>query len=121
MTLRHRVIRALEAAGAAWPADMSAALPLSGAAVQCETLHRAGLVCDVVRDDALMLRNAKLMVLLCTAAGWDGHEADRWVAQELTAARQQARASIKIVGALTLTLSVDHPPRLVVLTIEERV
>lgn len=121
MTLRHRAIRAFEQAGGAWPADEGAALPLGGAAVQCETPHRAGLVCDVVQDTALMLRNAKLMVLLCSAAGWDEQAANTWIAQELIAAKKQARASVKIVGALTLALSVDHPPRLVVLKIEERV
>ena len=106
MTLRHRVIRAFEQAGAIWPPDEALALPLGGAAVQCETLHKAAIVCDVVQDAALMLRNAKLMVLLCDAAGW--RESDPWIARELRAAQQQVRRSIKMVGALTLTLSIDR-------------
>lgn len=121
MTLKQRTIRAFEQAGASWPDDDALALPLGGAAVQCETPHTAGLVCDVVNDDTLMLRNAKLMVLLCIAAGWDEKEADAWIARELRAAKVRARKSIKMVGALTLTLSIDRPPRLIVLKIEGRV
>lgn len=120
MTLKHRVIRAFEQAGAIWPDEDGLAVSLGGAAVQCETPHQAGLVCDVVQDTALMLRNAKLMVLLCVAARWDEQSADAWIARELIAAKKQARHSIKMVGALTLTLTVDFPPRLVVLKIEER-
>ena len=119
MTLKLRTIRAFEAIGARWPDDDSLALALGGAAVQCESDHTAGIVCDVMPDTALMLRNAKLMVLLCNAAGWE--ESDPWIARELRAARTQARRSVKMVGALTLTLSVDWPPRLIMLKIEERV
>lgn len=117
MTLKVRTIRAFTEAGVQWPDDDTLAVPLRGCAIQCRDDHTAAIVCDVVNDAALMLRNAKLMVLLCTAAGWDG---DRWVARELRAAKKQARESIKLVGRLRLTLSVDHPPRLIVLKIEER-
>lgn len=120
MTLRSRTIRAFEQAGAAWPDDASMALPLRGAAVQCVDEHTAGIVCDVVQDTDLMLRNAKLMVFLCKAAGWEEKAADQWVARELLAAKNKARESIKMQGRLRLTLSVDHPPRLIVLKIEER-
>lgn len=118
MTLKLRTIRAFEQAGAVWPEDDTQALALGGAAVQCESDRTAGLVCDVVGDADLMLRNAKLMVLLCAAAGWK--EADPWIARELRAAKMGARKSVKMVGALTLTLAIDHPPRLIVLKIEER-
>lgn len=120
MTLKANIIRAFTEAGAVWPDDDALALPLRGAAVQCENDYIAAIICDVVRDTDLMLRNAKLMVLLCTAAGWDGDEADKWVARELLAAKNKARESVKMVGKLRLTLSVDHPPRLIVLKIEER-
>lgn len=119
MTLKARIIRAFTDAGAVWPDDDSLALPLRGAAVQCENDHTAAIVCDVVQDTPLMLRNAKLMVFLCTAAGWDEKEADKWVARELRAAKNKARESVKMQGNLRLTLSVDHPPRLIVLKIEE--
>jgi len=119
MTLKLRTIRAFEQAGATWPDDDTQALALGGAAAQCESDHTAGLICDVVNDADLMLRNAKLMVLLCDAAGWRG--SDPWIARELRAAKAGARRSVKMVQGLTLTLSVDHPPRLIVLKIEERV
>lgn len=121
MTLKARIIRAFTEAGAVWPDDDALALPLRGAAVQCEHEHTAAIICDVVQDTDLMLRNAKLMVLLCTAAGWEEKAADQWVARELRAAKNKARESIKWVGKLSFTISVDWPPRLIVLKIEERV
>lgn len=120
MTLRHRMIRAFEQAGVRRAAEEGAAIPLKGAAIQCESLHRATLICDVVQDTELMLRNARLMVFVLGVAGWDEAAADKWVARELIAAKNQARESVKREGALTITLTVDHPPRLIMLKVEEQ-
>jgi len=121
LPLRTRVRTAFTNAGVVWPADRSRAIPLGGAALQCKTMRQAALVCDVVNDnDALMLRNAKLMVLLCMAAGMSNDEADKWVAAELIAAVKEPHISVKMVDNVRLTISIDHPPRLIVLKVEER-
>lgn len=125
MTLKQRVIEAFTQAGLTWSADDTQAIALGGAALQCEDDRTAGLVCDVYKDQPdLMVRNAKLMTLLCTAAGWGEPECDQWIAAELRAAaktkKRGTRQSTKKVGALTFTLSIDHPQtRLVVLRVSE--
>lgn len=125
MTLKQRVIDAFTAVGVVWPEDDTRAIALGGAAVQCQTDHEAGLICDVYKDQPdLMVRNAKLMMLLCTAAGWGEPGCDAWIAQELRAAaktkKRGTRQSTKRHGALTFMLSIDHPQtRLVVLKVSE--
>lgn len=125
MTLKQRVIQAFTAVGVQRPTDDTQAIALGGAALQCQTDHDAGLICDVYKDQPdLMVRNAKLMTLLCTAAGWGEPECDQWIAGELRAAaktkKRGTRQSTKKVGALTFTLSIDHPQtRLVVLRVSE--
>ena len=117
--LRVRVRNAFIQAGGKWPVNRSAAIPLGGAALQCKTLRQASLVCDVVRgNDPLMLRNAKLLVFLCQVAGM--HEADKWIGSELIQAVKEERRTKLIQGKLTYELTIDHPPRLIVLHIEER-
>lgn len=119
LPLRTRVRNAFVAAGGKWPTNRSAAIPLGGAALQCKTMHQASLICDVVKDnDSLMLRNAKLLVFLCEAAGLNG--ADKWIGAELMAAVKEARRTKMVKGKLTIELTIDHPPRLIVLHIEER-
>jgi hypothetical protein len=119
LPLRTRVKSAFVKAGVTWPSPASRAIPLGGAALQCKTMRSAALICDVVSDnDKLMHRNAVLLVLLCSAAGMDG--ADTWIAGELRAAVTEARKTVKVAGRTRFTLAIDHPPRLIVLKVEER-
>ena len=121
MTLKLRTIRAFEQVGVRWPVDTSAAVSIGPAVIQCESDHTIGLVCVVTTDAALMLRHAKLLVLLCAAAGFAEPASDQWIARELIAAKGQARKSIKMVGGVTFILTVDHPPTLIVFKAEEHV
>lgn len=121
MTLKERTITAVRAAGIHWGEDTSLPLTVGSTVIQCETENTTGVVCVVSTDTALMLQGARLMVLVLVAAGWAEPESDQWIGRELVAARKQARKSVKMIGSLCIELSVDWPPRLVVLRIEERV
>lgn len=119
-TLRSRVVSAFAAIGVPWPDNPSLAIALGGAAVQCHTEHKAGLVCDVAKDEARNVRNAKLLVYLCQAAGWPEPECDTWIGATLrtgiTAKKPTMRR--KIVGALQFDMICTK--RQVTLAIEER-
>lgn len=120
LPLRTRVRNAFIASGGKWPINRGAAIPLGGAALQCKTMRTASLVCDVIKDQPdLMHRNAKLMTFLCSAAGWPEPACDQWIAQELRAVSGEQK-SVKTVGKVTFTLSIDYPPRLIVLHVQER-
>lgn len=120
LPLRTRVRDAFIAAGGKWPLKRDMAIPLGGAALQCKTLRTATLVCDVLKDQPeLMRRNARLMTFLCSAAGWPEPTCDQWIAQELRAVSGEQK-SVKTVGKVMFTLSIDYPPRLIVLHVQEK-
>lgn len=123
-TLKQRVLDAFVGIGMKMPADDTNAIALGGAVLQCQTDHEAGMVCSIVRDEpAMMRRNAQLMVFLCQSAGWPEPECDQWIGSQLRAIAAAKRAGVykdvKQVGELTFEMSVDYPPRLVVLKVTE--
>jgi hypothetical protein len=122
VTLRQRVTSAFSHPdiGFMWPADDSAAVSHGGAVLQCEHDNDATLLCVLAHRDEQMLRtHAYWLVLLCVVAGWPQSKSEPWVTTELRAARTGARKSARIVAGLRLTLSIDHPPRTVMLHVEE--
>lgn len=70
-----------------WGDDPAAAISDGrGAVVQVHDAWRAGLVCAITPDEALMRRHADLIILFLLATGW-GASAATYAALMMTAAR----------------------------------
>jgi len=106
-----------------WPDDPSLAIALGGAAVQCQTEHKAGFVCDVVKETARNTRNAKLMVYMLQCVGWPEPECDQWIGTTLRTAITAKKPTMrrKVYGNLTIDLICSKTPALITLAIEEHV
>lgn len=121
MNLRARVLITFAHPDIGFPVPDKSGMAVShgGAVLQCEDNAKATLLCVLAQRDEQMLRtHAYWLVLLCATAGLA--DAEPWIASELRAAASGERRSVKVIEGFRLTLSVDHPPRTVLLQVEER-
>ena len=119
MRLRERVLVtfAHPDIGFSIPDKSGTAVAHGGAVLQCEDDTKATLLCVLAHRDEQMLRtHAYWLVLLCATVGLA--DAEPWIASELRAAATGERKSVRMIEGFRFTLSIDHPPRTVLLQVE---